>query len=223
MQTHGSILTEKLVDNLSEAGLTRINLSLDALEPRLAREIADTAWYDVEKTLELMQHIASDTKIDLLVAPVWVPSVNDDEMPKIIRCAKSLGAGKKFPALGIQKYLTHRHGRKVRGVKPLSWGKFYGQLRLWEEKFGVKLILTPGDFGIHRRVMLPVPYGRFKTVRVKTVGPGWLKGEKLAVTNEGDRSVTLVKAGKIPIGTRLKARILRSKHNILIAEPVQAL
>ncbi len=220
MQTHGSVLDEKLVDRLSDAGLTRMNLSIDALDPKLARELADTEWYDVERVVELAQHIALNSKIELLLAPVWIPQKNMDEIPKIIDLAVKLGAGKKFPPLGIQRYEVHKHGRKVKGVKPVPWNRFYEQMRAWEKEFKVKLLLKPEDFGIHKRTMLPVPYRKFETVRVEVVGLGWLKREKLAVTSKGDRCLTLVNAEEIPVGAKLKARIVADKHNLLIAEPV---
>jgi uncharacterized Fe-S cluster-containing radical SAM superfamily enzyme len=220
MQTHGSILNEKLVDRLSEAGLTRVNLSIDALDPKLARELADTEWYDVEKVVELAQHIALNSKIELLLAPVWVPQKNTKEIPKIIDLAVKLGIGKRFPPLGIQRYEIHKHGRKVKGIKPVPWKRFYEQMRVWEKDFNVKLLLKPEDFGIQKRTMLPVPYRKFETVKVEVVGPGWLKREKLAVTSKRDRSLTLVNAEDIPVGAKLKARIVANKHNLLIAEPV---
>jgi uncharacterized Fe-S cluster-containing radical SAM superfamily enzyme len=220
MQTHGSTLTTKLMDRLSKAGLARINLSLDALEPRLAKELADTEWYDVERIVGLMKSIASDRRLDLLVAPVWVHGLNDAELPKIISQAKSVGAGKTFPPLGIQKYERHKRGRRLKKAKWLSWRAFYDQLRTWEREFNIKLVLKAEDFGIHERPMLPIPYSRFEKVKVKVVGPGWLKREKLAVTQIGDRSLTLLNAEDIPLEAKLKARIVANKHNILIAEPI---
>ena len=221
MQTHGSTLTTKLLDALSEAGLKRINLSIDALDSALAKKLADTEWYNVEKVVELMQHIVLNTKIQLLIAPVWVPGINDEEIPKIISLTKDMcKTSFNFPLLGIQKYEIHKHGRKVRGARPLSWKNFYDQLRIWEKEFGVKLVLNPKDFGIHKRVMLPIPYKKHETVRVKVVGPGWLKREKLAVTERGDRSLTLINAEEILVGAKLKARIVANKHNLLIAEPI---
>ncbi len=220
MQTHGSILTEKLLDELSDAGLTRINFSIDALDPNLAKELSGTRWYNPERIIDLMRYIVSNTKIDLLIAPIWIPSLNDSEMPKIIRLAKELGAGRKYPALGIQKYLIHKRGRKVRGVKPISWRKFYDQLRRWEIRFGVKLVLSPADFGMHKRSKLPIPYRRFEVIRVKVVGPGWLKGEALAVTEKHDRNITLVNAENLPVGIKLKARIISNKDNIFVAKPI---
>ncbi|MEM3627969.1 MAG: radical SAM protein [Candidatus Bathyarchaeia archaeon] len=220
MQTHGALLNEKILDRLSSAGLTRLNLSVDALEPNLAKKLADAKWYDIEKIVELMHYIVSSTKIDLLLAPVWIPSLNDTEIPKIIRLAINVGAGRRFPPLGIQKYERHKHGRKPKGVKAISWKKFYSQLKAWEHDFGVKLIITSGDFGVHRRQILPVPYKKFEKIKVKVVGPGWLKREKLAVTQKGDRSLTLVNAEEIPIGANVKARVVANKHNLLIAEPL---
>ncbi len=220
MQTHGSILNAKLMDRLSDAGLTRINLSLDALEPRLAKELADTEWYNIRKMIELMNHVVSNTKTNLLVAPVWIPGINDSEIPKIIRLTIDTNKSKAFPLLGIQKYEIHKHGRKVKGLKPLYWRRFYEQLRIWEKEFKIKLLLDAKDFGIHKRTMLPVPYRKFETIKIEVVGPGWLRREKLAITQRGDRSLTLINAEEIPIGTRLKARIVANKHNILIAEPV---
>ncbi|MEM1606579.1 MAG: radical SAM protein [Candidatus Bathyarchaeia archaeon] len=220
MQTHGSILTEKVLDELSEAGLTRINLSIDALDPDLARKLSGAEWYDPSRIIDLMHYVVSNTKIDLLIAPVWIPGINDYEIPRIIDLAKKIGAGKRFPPLGIQKYLIHKHGRKIKGVKPMPWGKFYEQLKYWENEFKVKLILKPEDFGIHKRPALPVPYRRFEAIRVKVVGPGWLKGEALALTERCDRSVTLINAENIPVGSKVKARILSNKDNIFVAEAI---
>ncbi|MEM1581643.1 MAG: radical SAM protein [Candidatus Bathyarchaeia archaeon] len=220
MQTHGSILTEKTLDELSDAGLTRINLSIDALDHDLAKFLSGTEWYDSSRIIELMRYVISNTNIDLLIAPVWVPGLNDSEIPKIIRLAKDIGAGRKFPPLGIQKYIIHRHGRKVKNVKPMSWGKFYNQLRHWEAEFGVKIVLSPEDFGIHKCPAPPIPYKRFEVVRAEVIGPGWLKGEALAITEKHDRSITLVNADNMLIGARIKARIISNKDNIFIAEPI---
>jgi len=220
LQTHGPLLTERLVDRLSAAGLSRINLSIDALEPDLARKLAGTEWFDVERVVNIAQYIVENTSIDLLIAPIWVPGVNDGEIPRLIEFALRVGAGRRWPPLGIQKYEVHKYGRKVRGVRVMGWGEFYSRLRGMERRYGVKLILRPEDFKIHRRPMLPIPYRRHEKVKVRVVAPGWLRGEKLAVTTRGDRAITLINADPIPVGARLKARILTNKHNIYVAEPV---
>jgi len=220
LQTHGALFNEKILDELSSAGLTRINLSIDALNPELARRLTDTDWYDVTRVMKLAEYIVENTRIDLLVAPVWVPGWNDEEIPKIIRWTIDLGAGKRFPPLGIQKYEVHKHGRKPKGMRYVSWRDFRRKLEEWENLFQIKLRLNKEDFGIHKRQMLPIPYRRFETIRVKTVAPGWLKHEKLAVAPNNDRAITLVNAEHIPIGSKIKARILTNKHNIYLAEPL---
>ena len=217
LQTHGALLTEKLVDELGDAGLSRINLSIDALDPKLARLLADTPWYDVHRVMQVAEYIAKSSKIDLLIAPVWVPGLNDHEIPKIIEFALKIGAGKRWPPLGIQKYVKHKHGRKPRGVKPMSWRKFYSKLRELELKYGVKLILKPEDFGIHKRRMLPIPFKLGEKVMVRVVEEGWLKGEKLGVAR--DRVVTLVEAEDIPVGVEVKVKIIWNKDNIIVARP----
>jgi hypothetical protein len=220
MQTHGALLDEKLLDRLSSAGLSRINLSIDALNPKLARRLADTRWYDVNRITHLTKYIVENTSIDLLLSPVWVPKINDQEIPRIIDLAIQIGAGKECPALGIQKYEVHKHGRKVKGVKALRWNRFYAQLRTWEKLHKIKLVLRPENFGIHKRLMLPILYRRLEKVKLRVIAPGWLIREKLAVTMRGDRAVTLINAENIPIGAKVKARIIANKHNIYLAEAV---
>jgi hypothetical protein len=218
MQTHGALLNEKLLDELSSAGLSRINLSIDAVDPKLAKRLADTEWYDVNRIISLAEYLAENTSIDLLLSPVWVPKINDQELPEIIKLASKIKAGRHGPPLGIQKYEVHKHGRKVKGVRALRWRQFYAQLKAWEKLYKVKLALRPEDFGIHKRVMLPIFYKKLEKVSLRVVASGWLKREKLAVTKQNERAVTLINAESIPIGATVKARIVANKHNIYLAE-----
>lgn len=215
LQTHGVLLNEKLIDELAEAGLTRINLSIDALDEALSKKLAGTEHYNISRIVDIAGYIAA-SPIDLLIAPVWVPSLNDDEIPKIIDFAKRIGAGKRWPPLGIQKYEAHKFGRKPPNVKPMTWYKFYNLLRNMEKKFKVKLVLKPIDFNIFKLPQIPVPLRKFEKVKMRVVGPGWLKGEKLAVAK--NRVITIVNAGALPIGITVYARIIRVKHNIFIAK-----
>ncbi len=218
MQTHGALLNEKLSDRLSSAGLSRINLSVDALDSKLAKKLTDTEWYDVKLITDLTRYIMENTSIDVLLSPVWVPSINDQEIPRIIDLASNIEGGKGSPTLGIQKYEVHKHGRKVRGVKALRWKHFYAQLRAWEKLYKIKLVLRPDDFGIHKRLILPILYRKLEKVKLHVIAPGWLRREKLAVTMQGDRTMTLINAENIPVGAKVKARIIANKHNIYLAE-----
>ena len=219
MQTHGVLLNEKLLDRLSSAGLSRINLSIDTLDSKLAKKLADTKSYAVNRIIDLTKYIVENTSIDLLLSPVWVPNVNDQEIPRIIELASKVGAGKRSPPLGIQKYTVHKHGRKVKGIKAMRWKQFYAKLRAWEKLCKIKLVLRPEDFGIHRRLRLPILYRKLEKVKLHVTSPGWLRREKLAVTMLGDRTMTLINAENIPVGAKVKARVIANKHNIYLAEP----
>jgi len=214
MQTHGLLLNENLIEQLDDAGLSRLNLSIDAMDPELAKKLSNTEYYDVTRILELAEYISRNTNIDLLIAPVWVPGYNDKEIPRIIEFALKIGAGKKWPPLGIQKYVPHKRGRKPKNVKPLSWRKFYRVLKDWEKKYGVKLILSPEDFGIHKRKMLPTPFKIGQVVEAKIVATGWLKGETIAAAK--GYAITIVGSPPLNIGEKISARIIKNKHNIFI-------
>ena len=217
MQSNGVLLTHRLVEELADAGLDRINLSIHALNPQLAKKLTGTTAYPLDHVLEAAEAVAQ-SRIDLLVAPVWVPNMNDDEIPKLIEYAIRVGAGKQWPPLGIQKYLKHKRGRNPAGVRSMSWKAFYAALRRLERRYGVKLILKPADFGIERRRMLPKVFRIGERVHARVLALGWLRGEKLA--EAGGVAVTLVDAEEIPVGSRVKARIIQNKHNIYLARPI---
>jgi len=216
MQTNGVLLNEKILDELGESGLSRINLSIESLDPDLAKNIAGTPAYNLSRVKENAEYIAQSTKIDLLIAPVWVPGVNEGEIPKLIEYALKIGAGKRWPSLGIQKYIPHKYGRKP-DIPVMGWRKFYSKLAEWEKAYNTKLILAPEDFNSYKCKSLPRVFSRYERVKVRVVAPGWMEGEMLAIARE--RTITLVGAKKIPIGAEAKARMLRVKDGIYIARP----
>lgn len=215
IQTHGHLLSERLIDDLGAAGLSRINLSVDALDPELARDLSGTASYSPARVMEMAEYAIKNAGVDILVAPVWVNPINTCELEALIEWAKSLGAGKRWPPLGIQKCERHRFGRKDRRIRYISWYDFYAHLRGLEAKCGTRLILNPNDFGMRRCKRIANPYRVGERLKVRTVGPGWLKGETLAINAEGTRLVTIV-GSEIPPGTELNARLLRVKDNIFV-------
>jgi len=215
MQTNGTLLNEERVRELSEAGLVRFNLTINALEPELAKRLAGTERYEIERVLDVARAI-SESSSDLLIAPVWINGINDSEIPKIIEFARAVGAGKRFPALGIQNYLIHRTGRRMKGVEQMSWREFYSRLKELERIYSTKLILSPEDFGIYRcDEAFPQSFRKFEKVSVRLLAPGWIRGEMLGVAR--DRTLTVIGAEGVPIGERVKARIIGTKHNIYLA------
>ena len=116
LQTNGTLLNTAKIAALESAGLDRINLSLHALDPAIAKMLAGVEWFDIDTLITTAKAIAQ-SNIDLLIAPVYVPGINDEEIPKLIRFAKEIGAGKRFPPLGIQKFERYKYGRTPKGIK----------------------------------------------------------------------------------------------------------
>ncbi len=215
VQTNGTLLSPPLIDSLERAGLDRINLSLHALDPSLARSISGVPWYDVQQVKESAQTIA-ESRIDLLIAPVYLPGINDAEIPRLIAWAEEIGAGKRWPALGIQKFERYRFGRSPQGIRPQTWNGFRKSLEAWEQTSGNRLLLSRDDFGIIPRKMLPSAFRKGERTLVDLRAPGWIAGEALGIGR--DRVISVMNCrrnrGSIPV------RMISVKHNICVAVPV---
>lgn len=206
MDTNCTMLSKGLVDRLAEAGMTRFNLSINAMDAELAEKIAG-APYNLKKVLETAEYIAE--KANLIIAPVWVPGINDKEMPRIIEFAKKLmkKSGHKV-IIGIQNFLNYRMGRNP--VKQMQWEKFEKRMKELEKKHNVKLLLDfKEDFSVRQTKPLPKPFKKGQRIDAEIVCPGRLEGEKIAVAE--NRSITVPDCAK---KGRVKLKITRTKHNI---------
>ncbi len=221
LQTHGAMLSYKLAQKLADAGLDRINLSIDTTDPERAKYLQGMPWYDVRKVMEVTEWIVKNTNVDVLLAPLLLPGINEKDVESVIEWGKKIGVGKRFPGYGIQLFLRHKHGRNPKNVKRMSFEEFRNLLKFWEEKHQVKLIYSDEDFGIRKAPSLPILFKKGEKVRVKIVAPGWLKNEWLAVPLgrfEGSRVITVI-SDKIEIGVKIPVRIIENKHNIYLARP----
>lgn len=217
IQTRGYLLNERLIEELEEAGLSRINLSIDALNDELAKKLSGTKFYNVKRIMEMAEYITKNTSIDLLLAPVWVHPLNNGEIEKIIDYAKAISAGKKWPAIGIQKCEFHKFGRRTKEIKYMTWYEFYKRLRALERIKGMKLILKPSDFGIEPRRSIKSEFRIGEKIKVRIIGPGWFKGEKLAVTHDNKWCLTVI--GDVE-EENIIIKLIRVKDNILIGVPI---
>lgn len=206
MDTNGILLNKKIVDELVEAGITRFNISLMALDKELAKKLAGTV-YDVEKIKEICAYMAK--KSQLLIAPVLVPGINDAEMPKIIEFSKKLNA-----RMGIQNFLNYRYGRNP--VKAIPMESFRKMLKDLEAKHSIKLLLTKEDFNIRETKKLPKPFKKGNVIKAKIMCESRLRNEKIAVANE--RCITAPNCSQESGIVKLK--ITRDKDNIFYGEPV---
>jgi len=211
LQTNGTLLDAKTIASLESAGLDRINLSLHALDPAIARTLAGVEWFDIGNVTEAARAVAK-SRIDLLIAPVFIPGINEGEIMKLIRFAQEIGAGKRFPPLGIQKFERYRYGRAPPGIKAQSWWQFYNRsIKAWEEESGLVLRLdAKRDFGTVRRPFVPLVFKKGEKVTVEIRAPGWIHGEMLGVAR--NRVVSVYNCEKKSGQVRVK--IVSTKHNI---------
>ncbi len=218
MQTNGLLLDRDMIGDLEEAGLSRINLTINTMDSDKAKFMAGTDMYDLSRVLENAKRIA-DSKIDLLIAPVWIDGFNDKGIEDIVEYVIDIGVGEKWPALGIQKYREHKNGRKVDDYGEIPWRRFYSKLEDIEEKYNINLKLGPEDFGIYKvGFSLPRVFRRREKTGVKVMAPGWNPGQKLGVANH--RTITILNGKDIPVGEKVTVEILKSKHNLYLARAV---
>jgi uncharacterized Fe-S cluster-containing radical SAM superfamily enzyme len=211
LQTNGTLLNTAKIAALESAGLDRINLSLHALDPAIAKTLAGVEWFDIDTLINTAKAIAQ-SNIDLLIAPVYVPGINDEEIPKLIRFAQEIGAGKRFPPLGIQKFERYKYGRSPKGIKVQSWWQFFNRsIRPWEKESGIRLQLDSArDFGMVKRPFIPLVFSKGEKVNVEIRAPGWITGEMLGVAC--NRVVSIFNCDKKSGQVRVK--IVSNKHNI---------
>lgn len=205
IDTNGTLLTKNTVDKLIKAGLTRFNLSINALDQELAEKIANRP-YNIEKVKEIAEYI--EKKSELIITPVLIPGINEQEMPKIIEFSGKLKAD-----IGIQNFLNYRYGKNP--VKQLNFNVFYEKLRKLEKKYNVKLIKTMKDFDIKKTKELPKPFRKGDIIKAGIAASGRFKGEKIAVSKQRNISIpNCYKEGTV------KIHITRTKHNIFIGNLV---
>jgi uncharacterized Fe-S cluster-containing radical SAM superfamily enzyme len=210
-----------LIEKLDDAGLDRINVSLDTLDPKKGRMLTGSPQYDVGKIMEAIEYIHDNTGIDIHLTPLWIPGVNDPDIEKIIVWAKEKGFGRKWPGIGIQKYVIHKLGRKIPGIKEWSWNEFYEKLQALEKKYGIRLVLYPEDFDMKRSPRFMPSYKKGDIVKLIVYMEGWLRNEYIATTAKRDWVFTILsRKMRLERGERVVAKVVRDKDGILLAKPL---
>jgi len=213
MDTNALLLTKEKVDELVDAGITRFNISIEALVKEKASRIAGIP-YPLDHVKEMCEYIAS--KSQFLLAPVWLHGINDDEIEKIIEFAIQLrkiqeksGIRQKFPMLGIQNFLEYDYGKNP--VKQQPWDVFYSFLERLEKKYKLKLKLGREDFGIVKCAS-GKPFRKDDVVNAQIACEGMLPDEMLAVSD--DRIIVLPNSKEKKKGKKIKVKLTRDKYNV---------
>ncbi len=226
MQSNGLLLNHEIIKNLENANLTRINISLNSLIEETACYLCNCKDYKMNALLKNIE-ILLRSRINVLIAPVWFPGVNDKDIEEIIKYIVEMrkqGHSERALQIGIQKYLMYKTGRKLKKIRPKSWGYFYKQLSRLERKYDIKLKLGPRDFGIHKRKKIAsLELKRNDIIRLTVISKGRWENEFIGRINDKFGIKILVNkrllGDKNIVGKDIKAKIIKAnyKDNILTA------
>ena len=216
MDTNYTLVTKVMVDRLVKCDKLRLNISLDAMDLTTARKIADTPNYNLNYVLDMIRYTAK-TGLNYLVAPVFTPGFNMEELPKIIEFVKSLPRKSgSVPTLGIQNYLPYKAGRRpVREAMP--WKEFYAMLKGLEEEYAVKLILDKEDFKIRATRELEKPFVIGDQITGVSVMPD--RFPKTTLIRAKGRTISVPNT-EFVLGKKIKVEITRDKHNIFVGKRI---
>ena len=109
MQSNGLLLNHEIIKNLEKVNLTRINISLNSLTEEKAGYLCNCKDYKMKSLLKNIDALIA-SKIDVLLAPVWFPGVNDEDIEEIIKFIIGLrkqSHPERNLQIGIQKYLYY--------------------------------------------------------------------------------------------------------------------
>lgn len=193
--SNGTFLTPKLIDDLVDAGLTRFNLSLNAIDPEVANKVAGCE-YNIERIKEIARYL--NEKLELIIAPTLLPGINDEEIPKIIQFCKEIGC-----VCGIQNFLFYKGGRNVENS--YTWEQFGDKMKEWEKKYDIKLFPPPIEFKIVEDKVLKKPFNKNETIFAKYRFLEYVEAE--------DRLIHIPSMKSYPGKDKVKVRILKDKHN----------
>lgn len=206
IDSNGTLLTKSKIDELITAGLNRVNLSINAIDESVAKNIAGIgAGYSIKKVLDIADYLSD--KIELIIAPVYVPGVNDGELGKIIEFTKSLKNNNFEPKCCIQNFLNYKFGRNP--VKQMPFDDFFKMLKEFDFKYKLKLVIDKSDFNISPTKSLLKPFKKGDVIKAKILCEGRFPNEFLAVANGRNISITNPKKQGI-----VNIKITGDKHNL---------
>ncbi len=223
IETHGGMLNKKLIDRLEEAGLDRVNLSIDTFNKEKARFLYRVKWYDPDKVKKYAEYIVKETDIDLHITPLWIPGINDKDIEEIVKWAYRIGAGKKWPPVTIQKYNVHKYGRKIPGVKPVSWKSFWQWIKDFERKTGYRVSWSMDEWRMYYTRKYPCPYKRGDKVFVETISRGVFRGEYLGIINDHEDVLVTAIGRHLGIGRKYYGTVIEDKDCLLIVKTIKEL
>ena len=238
IQTNGVNLSYKLIDELEECKLHRINLSINAIDSLKSKILAGSKDYNINKIIEMAEYI-KNSKIHLLITSLLLPNYNNEDFKEVIDFGVNLQqknpqniinpiTKRQNPILGVQLCLSYKFGRKFKKMKLMKFNEFYKLLRSYEEHYkkekniNVQLDLSKFElFGTHKRKKLPYPFKLNEVVKTKIILDGRVNGELIGVAK--NRVVQIIDFNKDInklIGKTVNVKINRVNDNIIVGYKV---
>lgn len=213
IDTNGTLLTTSFIDRLAEKDVHKklqLNFSLDSLNEQKAKQMAGTENYKIKHIQEMIAYASG--KVKVIVAPVYVPGYNDEDLEEIIQFIKSL---KPQPLLGIQNFLQYKTGRNP--AKEITWKKFYFLMGNLEKKHQIKLIFKKEDFNIRPAKELSKPFTEGEVITATLKCPDRFPNSAIAVAKE--RTISVPNC-RFEAEKKVKVKIVKDKHNIFVGKLV---
>lgn len=208
MVTNGSLLNQKKLSELKNAGLHRINISIHSLDKTRASYLMGNKDYDVNKVISNALY-AKEIGLEVLIVPVFLPGFNDKDIEELIKFSKENGL-----KIMIQKYEEYKYSRKMKEASRITWWKFYRKLESWEKEYGIKLKTGPKDFEIENRPSIPIIFDKYQKIPVELKIPGWIPDQ--AIGTYKNRAISINNCNTYK--GKKNVKILENKNNIYIAE-----
>ncbi len=204
IDTNGTLLSRPKINLLAANSKLQLNLSLDAIDPVKAKEIAGVDNYNLEHVKSVIAYASE--KLKVIVAPVFTDGYNNQEMDKIMVWVKTLP---KQPILGLQNFLRYKTGRHP--AREVPWLEFYQMLEKLEQKHHIKLKLSREDFKIQETRPLPKPFAEGDTITAVIKCQDRFNHSVIAAAK--DRNISIPNCNFMA-EKKVKVKIMRDKHNI---------
>jgi len=198
--TNGMLLNKTLANQLKEAGLTTISVSISGIQK--AQEMMGTKGYNIEAVLKHIQY-AKSIGLNIIVAPVYVKGKNEDQMKLVIN--KVPFANK----ISIQKFCKNKLGRNP--IKEQDWESFFRELKLLQHETDTTLIEPLKKLKETNTYEQPFRKGDIVEVDIRSVSR--FQRDKIGVAEE--RAIQVMRCNKKK--GRRKFKILSANNNVFVA------
>ena len=205
MVTNGLLITPTIAKNLIDAGMTHFHVSLHSLDEQKADMLANTK-YPVKKVVKLCKYLVKHSH--LLIVPVWVHGINDEDIIQVIKFSKEIGAD-----IGIQNFLEYKFGKHP--ANPVPMKVFYAKLKDLEERLDINLTTLTSDLEFKEDTKLKKPFRKNDIVKVDVKAKSRMRNSYICVAQ--DKVVTLINCSNPK--SSIKVRLIRDKDNIFTGVP----